>query len=141
MYSSIPLFEDISIENGITDIVFRENHYNLKSHYSPSELEMMVIYWNTLINQGVSESSYPFELFEQQYMINVVYFFAFCLREKYSRMKKEDIYSLKERKIDGLHLRDPEHIKQLIKKAHNFIEKLDLDYLRKINVSLKNLES
>jgi thiamine kinase-like enzyme len=96
-------------------------------YYNPLEMELIYCYWSELIKNGVNQTEYPFEQFELQYMMNVIYFTMFCIRQKYYWMKPEDIERYKTNKTDGLHLRSIEHIEQLLSRCHTFLDHINRD--------------
>jgi len=108
----------------------RENKKSNYQYFSKVELDLMLTYWNTLIYNGVDKNEYPFELFEQQYITNIIYFTIFCIRQKYSVMTPEDIEKFKSRNIDGLHLRSRSHIEQLLDRCNTLIDVLNIQILK-----------
>jgi len=127
----MPTFLTLENNNNLT---FSKECYQYSKnykHYSLVEMELLLSYWNTLLNNGVDKKELPFELFEQQYLCNILYFTIFCIRQKYSCITKEQIEKFREGNIDGLHLRSIPHIEQLLERCHTLVDKLDIEILKK----------
>eukprot|EP01121_Diplochlamys_sp_Union-15-3_P017491 TRINITY_DN6164_c0_g2_i3.p1 TRINITY_DN6164_c0_g2~~TRINITY_DN6164_c0_g2_i3.p1 ORF type:complete len:380 (+),score=39.59 TRINITY_DN6164_c0_g2_i3:175-1314(+) len=93
------------------------------SYYGKRELQLLKIYHSALIKCGVTD--YPFDLFEQHYLINVLYFCMFCIRQKYSTMTLKDVKRYHDKKMDGLHLRSIDHIKQMLLRSAVLVDHVD----------------
>lgn len=97
-----------------------KDHSNQDDVIGHTEMELLKTYYENLIHFGVTD--YPFELFKEQYIFNVIYFFLFCVREKWSEMSQEMFFKYKKSNIDGLHLRSSAHIKRLFDKSAEFMK-------------------
>jgi len=126
IYTSIPIF--YKKENSSNAA---EEYLQIYPYYNSIEMELILSYWTTLIKNGIDQKEYPFEVFEQQYIVNVLYFTIYCIRHKYSWMKLEDIEKYKEDVVDGLHLRSIEHIEQLLVRCCTFLDNLNRDLLNR----------
>jgi thiamine kinase-like enzyme len=125
LYTSLPIFNSNNYISSVEmDTSIREKY----DYYSTIELDLMYEYWKNLIENGVDQEQYTFELFEQQYILNVIFFLIFCIREKYMYMTKNDI--TKNKYTDGLHLRSFPHIQQLISRSCQLMQKLDFSFLK-----------
>ena len=100
-----------------------KTHQSSTEAFSETERDLMSTYYQAL--QGAGILNYTYELFEQHYMMNVVYFAIFCLREKFAKMTPKDVQRYKEEKADGLHLRCLNHMKLLLHRAHQLLDLLD----------------
>lgn len=118
---------------GATDLAYliyttiRIDENNLENDYetlfSSREDELIEFYHNELSNKGVKD--YPLSLLKEQYMLNAIYFFIFCVREKWSYMTIDDINQYKSTNTDGLHVRSTDHILRLLKSSYKFIKHLN----------------
>jgi thiamine kinase-like enzyme len=125
IYTSIPPFhkkENKSDES--------EEYLNSYPYYNSVEMELILSYWTTLIKNGIDHDEYPFEVFEQQYIVNVIFFTIFCIRQKFFWMLPSDIEKFKSDVVDGLHLRSVEHIEQLLVRCNTFLDHLNRDLLK-----------
>jgi len=117
-----------SLLSGIITNPIELNKSDPYDYYSPNELQLLQTYHSTLLNCGVT--NYSFELFEQQYLINVLYFCIFCIRQKYSKMTVQDVHNYQKKNRDGLHLRYFSHIKQIIERASTLVDHVHKDVLK-----------
>lgn len=53
-------------------------------YYDAKEMELLHVYHKALLAKGIED--YDFETFEQQYLLNVIYFFIFAVRAKYAKV-------------------------------------------------------
>lgn len=113
------------------DVVEDSSHYQ---YHRKSEFDLLNIYFkklnSLLVNQNVSENNLlEFRVFEQQYILNVIYFFIFCIKNKYSTMNKQNFQKNSDEKQDGLHLRSINHAKRLLNRAYYFSKNIDFQLL------------
>lgn len=92
-----------------------ESVAHAKYPFVKSELELLRLYHNGLMQRGIKK--YSFDDFAQQYMMNVMFFAVFCMRAKYSNMGPDDVLRYQRNREDGLHLRSFEHMKFLLCQA------------------------
>lgn len=97
--------------------------------YSVHEMSLLRAYHDELVSQGIKD--YPFPLFEHQYSTNQIYFTVFCLREKWSSMTSTNMDFFKDNRIDGLHLRNTQHMVQMIKRSSDLLKHIDWDRVNK----------
>lgn len=90
------------------------------------EMDLLETYFNQL--KHYISTDYSFDEFKEQYIFNVLYFFIFCIREKWSVMTNEMFLKYKKSNIDGLHLRSLDHIKRLFRKSQMFMKYVKMNY-------------
>jgi len=108
-------------------------------HYTAFEMDLLRTYYNALVKHE-NVQDFTFEEFEQQYALNQIYFTIFCIREKWSVMSPANMQFFKDNRIDGLHLRNPEHMIQMLKRTAELLPhvKLESTTHRNPNRSWKN---
>ena len=100
-------------------------------HYTAHEMDLLRTYYNALV-ASPSIQNYSFEDFERQYAVNQVYFTIFCLREKWSSMSPTNMEFFNANRIDGLHLRTPEHMLQMLKRTDVLLQHLDFEATKRL---------
>lgn len=97
--------------------------------YTAYEMSLLRTYHDALLSHGIKD--YPFQLFEHQYSINQIYFTVFCLREKWSSMSSVNMEFFNQNRIDGLHLRNTDHMIQTIKRSAVLLNHIEWDRVNK----------
>jgi hypothetical protein len=108
----------------ISEIFDGSHEENLRSdrpygYYDNKELELLRRYHKALQHKGIVD--YDFDVLEQQYLLNVIYFYIFAVRAKYAKMSVEDIENYRKSSKDGLHLRHLAHIQSLTNRVDRFL--------------------
>lgn len=124
-----------SMESGSIDDSQTISSMAARSHqfHSKSEYELMRAYFDQLTSElfkaGVS-ANFEFNTFQQQYMVCVLYFLVFCLKNKYSEMTISDFQDYDDKRQDGLHLRSIRHASRLLTRAYEFSKHIDKESLK-----------
>jgi hypothetical protein len=114
----------------------QEPHYG---YHSVQELQLLHHYFRTLSHRLLTQSTddyrresslLEFRTFEQQYVTNVLYFFIFCVKNKFSSMTAADFERYAADAQDGRHLRSLTQARRLLERSACFAKHLNHELLR-----------
>lgn len=124
IYTSLSLAQNkFSLDPEAPGASPRDKKYD---YYTTHEMDLLKTYYNALVKHE-NVQNFSFQEFEQQYAINQIYFTIFCIREKWSVMSPTNMQFFKDNRIDGLHLRNTQHMVQMLKRTAHLMQHVKLE--------------
>jgi hypothetical protein len=79
--------------------------------------ELLEYYYQSLLEFGIGNENYSFDVFVKEYELALLDFFVFVVTSKWCNMGPREVQKYAEKHKDGLHLRSFPHIEWLIRQA------------------------